>query len=64
MIDEWLLDPPTNDVRSMLLELRERREDTTSTVFCTQDAKRDWHQRIGEAVYPDTIIGRRCESAR
>jgi DNA replication protein DnaC len=29
VIDEWLLDPPTDDVRSMLLELLERRYDAT-----------------------------------
>lgn len=39
VIDEWLLDPPTDEVRSMLLELLERRYDATSTVFCTQYAK-------------------------
>src|SRR5699024_5311795 len=44
VIDEWLLDPPNETMRSMLLELLERRYDTASTVFCTQYAKKDWHQ--------------------
>lgn len=35
VIDEWLLDPPDDTIRSMLLELLERRYDATSTVFCT-----------------------------
>ncbi len=58
MIDEWLLDPPTDDVRSMLLELLERRYDATSTVFCTQYAKKDWHQRLGSGVHADAIMDR------
>lgn len=29
VIEEWLLDPPTADVRSMPLELLERRHDLT-----------------------------------
>ncbi|KAB1946452.1 MULTISPECIES: ATP-binding protein [Brevibacterium] len=58
VIDEWLLDEPDDDVRSMLLELLERRYDTTSTVFCTQYAKKDWHQRLGSGVHADAIMDR------
>ena len=58
VIDEWLLDPPTDDVRSMLLELLERRYDDSSTVFCTQYAKKDWHQRLGGGVHADAIMDR------
>jgi hypothetical protein len=36
VIDEWLLDRPTESMRGMLLELMERRYGETSTVFCTQ----------------------------
>ena len=42
----------------MLLELLERRYDTTSTVFCTQYAKKDWHQRLGSGVHADAIMDR------
>jgi DNA replication protein DnaC len=35
VLDEWLLDPPDESMRSMLLELLERRYGNTSTVFCT-----------------------------
>ncbi|MCC2593997.1 ATP-binding protein [Tessaracoccus sp. OS52] len=45
VIDEWLVDPPDDSTRSMLLGLLERRYDAVSTVFCTQYAKKDWHQR-------------------
>ena len=58
VIDEWLLDPPGDDVRSMLLELLERRYDSASTVFCTQYAKKDWHQRLGSDVHADATMDR------
>jgi len=58
VIDEWLLDQPDDAVRSMLLELLERRYDATSTVFCTQYAKKDWHQRLGSDVHADAIMDR------
>jgi DNA replication protein DnaC len=58
VIDEWLLDHPDDAMRSMLLELLERRYDTASTVFCTQYAKKDWHQRLGSGVHADAIMDR------
>ncbi len=58
VIDEWLLDQPEESLRSMLLELLERRYDTTSTVFCTQYPKKDWHQRLGSGVHADAIMDR------
>lgn len=36
VVDEWLLDRPTESMRGMLLELMEHRSGATSTVFCTQ----------------------------
>ena len=58
VIDEWLLDHPDETVRRMLLELLERRYDCTTTVFCTQYAKKDWHQRLGSGVHADAIMDR------
>lgn len=58
VIDEWLLDHPDEAIRSMLLELLERRYDSASTVFCTQYAKKDWHQRLGSGVHADAIMDR------
>lgn len=43
-------------MRSMLLELLERRYDTGSTVFCTHYAKKEWHPRLGGAVHADAIM--------
>ncbi|MFB9075228.1 MULTISPECIES: ATP-binding protein [Citricoccus] len=58
VIDEWLLDHPDESMRSMLLELLERRYGNTSTVFCTQYAQKDWHQRLGSGVHADAIMDR------
>lgn len=58
VIDEWLLDQPEEHTRSMLLELLERRYGATSTVFCTQYAQKDWHQRLGSGVHADAIMDR------
>jgi DNA replication protein DnaC len=56
VIDEWLLDHPDEGMRSMLLELLERRYDTASTGFCTQYAKKDCHQRLDSGVHADAIM--------
>ncbi|MGP5015813.1 ATP-binding protein [Glutamicibacter ardleyensis] len=58
VIDEWLLDRPDGDFLRMLLELMERRYGTSSTVFCTQYPKKDWHQRLGSGVHADAIMDR------
>ena len=58
VLDEWLLDEPGEALRGMLLELLERRYDVVSTVFCTQYAKKDWHQRLGGDVHADAIMDR------
>lgn len=58
VIDEWLLDRPTESIRGMLLELMERRYgETTSTLYCTQYSQKDWHQRLGSGVHADAIMG-------
>ena len=44
VLDEYLLDPPDEEMRSMLLELLKRRYGNASTVLCTQYAQKDWHQ--------------------
>ncbi|MFJ5961867.1 hypothetical protein ACIQC3_14350 [Pseudarthrobacter oxydans] len=55
-MDEWLFDHPDEGMRSMLTELLERRYGTASTVFCTQYAKNDWHQRLGSGVHANAIV--------
>lgn len=58
VIDEWLLDRPTESMRTMLLELMDRRYGETSTVLCTQYSQKDWHQRLGSGVHADAIMDR------
>ncbi|TFC91327.1 MULTISPECIES: ATP-binding protein [Cryobacterium] len=58
IIDEWLLDRPTESMRGMLLELMQRRYGETSTVFCTQYSQKDWHQCLGSGVHADAIMDR------
>lgn len=58
MNDGWLLDHPDDATRSMQLELLERHYETASTVFCTQYAKKGWHQRLGSRVHADAIMDR------
>ncbi|WP_416347660.1 ATP-binding protein [Cryobacterium sp. 10I1] len=41
-----------------LLELLARRYDQASTVFCTQYAQKDWHQRLGSGAHDDAIMDR------
>lgn len=58
VIDEWLLDRPSESMRGMLLELMERRYGETSTVFCTQYLQKDWHKRLGSGVHADAVMDR------
>ena len=63
VVDEWLLDKPDTEFRSMLLELMELRYGTASTVFCTQFKKKDWHPRLGGGVHADAIMDRIVHNA-
>lgn len=63
MVDEWLLDRPDTEFKSMLLELMELRYGTASTVFCAQFKKKDWHPRLGGGVHADAIMDRIVHNA-
>lgn len=63
VLDEWLLDKPGAEFRSVLLELMERRYDTNSTIFCTQFRRKDWHARLGGGVHADAIMDRIVHNA-
>ena len=58
ILDEWLLDHLSDEEQHFIFELIERRHDTTSTIFCTQYKKEDWHSRLGGGVHADTIMDR------
>ena len=63
IIDEWLLDDISDDEQHFLFELIERRHDCTSTIFCTQYHKEDWHTRLGGGVHADAIMDRIVHNA-
>lgn len=63
VLDEWLLDKPDDDFRSMIMELMELRSDGKTTIFCTQYQKKDWHSRLSGGVHADAIMDRIVHNA-
>jgi len=58
IIDEWLLEDISLDEQHFILELIERRHDESSTIFCTQYKKEDWHARLGGEMHAEAILDR------
>jgi len=58
IIDEWLLNIPTEQEDKYLLEIFERRYDQWPTIFCTQYKTGEWHPRLGGGVVADAIMDR------
>lgn len=58
VIDEWLIDPLSTDQMRFMLELIDRRHDSSSTIFCSQYRVEDWHARMGGGVHADAIMDR------
>ncbi|MBB6448045.1 ATP-binding protein [Bacillus benzoevorans] len=63
IFDEWLLDDLTEEEQHFLFELIERRHDNSSTIFCTQFKKEDWHARLGGGVHADAMMDRIVHNA-
>jgi DNA replication protein DnaC len=63
ILDEWLLDDLSDEEQRFLLELIERRHDCSSTIFCTQYKKEDWHSRLGGGVHADAMMDRIVHNA-
>jgi DNA replication protein DnaC len=63
ILDEWLLDDLSDEEQHFLLELIERRHDYSSTIFCTQYKKEDWHSRLGGGVHADAMMDRIVHNA-
>lgn len=63
ILDEWLLNDLSEEEQHFLFELMERRHDGTSTIFCTQYRKEDWHARLGGGVHADAIMDRIVHNA-
>ena len=58
ILDEWLIQKPTEPQLHFLFELIERRYDENSTIFCTQYKFEEWHARLGSGVLADSIMDR------
>ena len=63
ILDEWLLEDISEEEQHFIFELIERRHDSTSTIFCTQYRKEDWHARLGGGVHADAIMDRIVHNA-
>ena len=58
ILDEWLIQIPTEEQLHFLFELIERRYDEGSTIFCTQYKKENWHERLSGGILADSILDR------
>ena len=59
IFDDFLLLPTTQDEqRDLLILLRARDEDGTSTILCSQIAVAGWHERLGSGGVADTLLDR------
>ena len=63
ILDEWLLEDISEREQHFIFELIERRHDLSSTIFCTQYRKEDWHDRLGGGVHADAIMDRIVHNA-
>ena len=60
---EWLLNNLTELEQHFFFELIKRRYDCTSTIFCTQYKREDWHSRLGGGIHADSMMDRIVHTA-
>lgn len=59
ILDDFLLLPTTQEQQSdLLILLRARDEDHSSTILCSQISKEGWHARLGSGGVADTLLDR------
>ncbi len=59
IFDDFLLLPTTQEEQQdLLILLRARDEDHTSTVLCSQVSLEGWHERLGSGGVADTLLDR------
>ena len=63
IIDEWLVEIPSETEVKYLLEIFEIRYDLHPTIFCTQYKQSEWHPRLGGGVMADAIMDRIVHNA-
>lgn len=64
ILDEWLRDPLQPHQAQLLLDLIDDRYRNASTVFVSQFAPKQWHQRIAEPTLADAMLDRIVHDAR
>jgi DNA replication protein DnaC len=62
-IDDWAVDPLTEQERRHFLELMEDRHGLKSTFITSQYPVTKWHDRIGEPTMADAILDRIVHNA-
>jgi DNA replication protein DnaC len=63
VLDDFLLNPMTDDQRRDLLEVLEDRYGKSSTVITTQLATKTWHSALGDPTIADAICDRVVHNA-
>ena len=63
ILDEHLIDKPTKEQMHFLLELTERRYDSSSTIYCSQYGIEDWHRRMGGGAHAESVLDRIIHNA-
>jgi DNA replication protein DnaC len=63
VLDDFLLNPMTDEQRRDLLEVFEDRYDRSSTVITTQLATKTWHAAIGDPTIADALCDRVVHNA-
>lgn len=58
ILDEWLMNPLSDEDVRFIFELTEKRYDCHSTIFCTQYKISNWHTRLGGGTLADVILDR------
>jgi len=64
IIDDYMLTQPSRAGVNQLLELTEKRLHTGSTIYCSQLAPDQWHERIEEKIIADAILDRIVNRSR
>ncbi len=62
-IDDWSMEPLTEDERRHFMELMEDRHGLKSTFITSQYPVSKWHERIGEPTLADAILDRIVHNA-
>jgi len=63
VLDDWVMDPLTEEERRDFLEIMEARHGFKSTVITSQYPVTKWHERIGEPTTADAILDRIVHNA-